>query len=163
MTFIIFSLYLYFYQYFLFNILQSTHYQNPFHWRTSLMAFYFNYTDYCSLRILAYIFLSNSKYWFNSDCSGWSRGHLDFCTTSFNDPFYYDYWSVFNLYKSSSSSNKQLVSHWSYLLTFKSPHLNLVPYHNSWHLSFKVFLWLKYCFWYPKQKLNLFSLLKRWF
>jgi len=34
-------------------------------------------------------------------------------------------WSVFNVYKHASSSNKHVDSHWSYFLKIKSPHLDL--------------------------------------
>jgi len=38
-------------------------------------------------------------------------------------------WSALNVCKSAPFSNKQLVPHWSYFLTFKSPHLDLLTWY----------------------------------
>jgi len=42
----------------------------------------------------------------------------DFCPAKLLYQFYHVYWSALNVYKSSSSSNKQLVSHLSFSLIF---------------------------------------------
>jgi len=90
---------------------------NLYRWSTSLVAFTFKNTDHYSLRVLANIpFLSNNKYWLNSDHQSWSLDFPSYLIYNYADPFNHDYWSAFNVYKSPSSSNKHLISHWAYFL-----------------------------------------------
>jgi len=57
--------------------------------------------------------------------------HHNFRTAKRRDLFYQVYWSAFNIYKSASFSNKELVYHWSYFLTFKSPRTPIINIYKN--------------------------------